>query len=187
MRKVVSVIVLAAGMLFANNTNAQVKIGYIRIDEIVGVMPELAPEKVNMDTVGQQFVKDSILPTLNYKQTELQKKFQEYADSTKSKAVRDLIAADIKEMQEELGGADSYIQQVLQAKQQEYLRPYYAKAKKAIEAVAKKKGYTHIMATDTFLVAPETDDISYAVLAELNIKLPEQEKPKPAPAKPAGK
>ena len=47
----------------------------------------------------------------------------------------------------------------------------------------KKKGYTHVLNTDVFLVAPETDDISMAVLAELNIKLPNQ--PNPDAAKPA--
>jgi outer membrane protein len=63
------------------------------------------------------------------------------------------------------------------------LRPYYAKAKKAIEAVAKKKGYSHVMSTDIFVVAPEADDISLAVLDELKIKLPQQNNPgnKPAP------
>ena len=83
----------------------------------------------------------------------------------------------------ELQLPDSNIQQVLQAKQQEFLRPYYAKAKKAIEAVAKEKGYTHVMSTDIFLVAPDADDISLAVLAKLGIKLPNQ----PANNKPVPK
>jgi outer membrane protein len=191
MRKFLSVIVLAAGTLFAGNVNAQTKIGYVRIDDIVGLMPELGQDKVNMDTVGAQFVRDSILPRITYAQGELTKKMQDYQDTVKnSKAVRDIILKEIQGLQDELNGADSYVQQVLQGKQQEFLRPYYAKAKKAIEAVAKKKGYTHIMSTDSFLVAPEADDISYPVLAELGIKLPEQQPKAPATkpvAKPAGK
>ena len=81
---------------------------------------------------------------------------------------------EIQDLQAELSNAEAYIQQVLQAKQQEFLRPYYAKAKKAIETVAKEKGYTHVMNTDVFLVAPDADDISLLVLAKLNIKLPNQ-------------
>jgi outer membrane protein len=193
MRKFLFAMVAVAGTLLAGNVNAQTKIGYIRIDDIVSVMPELAPEKVNMDTVGQQYIKDSVLPEVEYKRDEYNKKLMEYSDTTKklSAQVKELMLKDINELQQYLGSVESGIQQILQAKQQEFLRPFYAKAKKAIEAVAKKKGYTHVMSTDTFLVAPEADDISLAVVAELGIKLPEQPKPatKPAtqPAKPAGK
>ncbi len=193
MKKFLFVIVVAAATLFAGNVNAQTKIGYIRIDDIVGLLPELAPEKVNMDTVGAQYVRDSVLPEVEYKREEYNKKLMEYSDSTKklSAQVKDLMLKDINELQQYLNSVDGGIQQILQAKQQEFLRPFYAKARKAIEAVAKKKGYTHVMNTETFLVAPETDDLSLAVIAELGIKLPEQPKPgtKPAaaPTKPAAK
>ena len=182
MKKLKLVAVLAV-MLIGGSVSAQTKIGYVRIDDIVGVMAELAPSKISMDTVGQKFVSDSIMPRLNYVQSEYQKKLVEFGDTTKTKAVRDLILRDLQGYKEELDAADNIIQQALQYKQQEYLKPYYTKAKKAIDAVAKKKGYTHVLNTDVFLVAPETDDISMAVLAELNIKLPNQ--PNPAAAKPA--
>jgi outer membrane protein len=181
MKKFLTAVVLATGILFANNVNAQTKIGYIKIDDIVGLMPELAKTKVNMDTVGQKFVEDSIMPRLRYIQGEREKKILEYADSTKPAAVRELILKDLQGYNEELSGADAYIQQVLQYKQQEYLQPYYAKAKKAIDQVAKEKGYTHVFSTDVFLVAPQNDDMSLMVLAKLGIKLPEQ------PKAPAGK
>jgi outer membrane protein len=177
-------LIVVTGLLIAGSASAQTKIGYIRIDDIVGVMPELAPQKINMDTVGQQYVKDSIMPRLNYVQSEYNRKIQEYADSTKPKAVREQILKDVQSYQEELSGADALIQQAQQFKQQELLKPYYAKAKKAIEQVAKEKGYTHVLSSDIFLVAPEADDISLMVLAKLGIKLPQQDKPAAPPAKP---
>lgn len=175
-------------LLIAGTASAQTKIGYIRIDDIVGLMPELAKEKVNMDTVGQKYVQDSILPRLNYVQSEYQRKLQDYTDTTKPKGVRDEILKDLQALKEELDGADALIQQVQQYKQQEFLKPHYARAKKAIDAVAKKKGYTHVLNTEVFLVAPEADDMSLAVLAELGIKLPNQPAAgaKPAGTKPAG-
>ena len=181
--KKLHVLIAVVGLLFADSVSAQTKVAYIRIDDVVSVMPELAPEKVNMDTVGQQFVKDSILPALDYKQTQYNEKVKAYSDTTKKLApqVKSMMLKEIQDLQAELGNAESYIQQVYQAKQQEYLRPFYAKAKKAIEAVAKKKGYTHVMSTDVFLVAPDADDISLAVLDELKIKLPNQPGTKPAP------
>ena len=126
------VLLVAAGLFVAGAASAQTKIAYIRIDDIVGLMPELAPEKINMDTVGQQFIKDSIMPRIEYVQGEYQRKLGEYTDTTKPVGVREQI-------------------------------------------------YTHVMNSDTFLVAPEADDISLLVLAKLNIKLPNQ------PAKPGTK
>lgn len=177
MKKVITVALVATGILFAGFAEAQTKIAYVRIDDIVSVMPELAQDKIDIDTVGEQFVRDSIMPDIQYKRDELTQKYQSYADTTKPKSVRDLIAKDIQTLQQQLNGAEQYIQQVLQFKQQEFLRPYYDKARKAIEAVAKKKGYTHVLSTDVFVFAPETDDISLAVLDELKIKLPQNNKP----------
>jgi outer membrane protein len=176
--KKLHVLIVVAGLLMSAGASAQTKIGYIRINDIVGLMPELAPEKVNMDTVGAQFVKDSIMPSLNYKQSQYNDKLKEYTDTVKNSAqVRGLIGQELQSLQTELNGADNYIQQVLQERQTEFLKPYYAKAKKAIEQVAKEKGYTHVLSTDVFLVAPEADDLSLAVLAKLNIKLPNQNLP----------
>jgi outer membrane protein len=169
--KKLNVVVVALVMLIAGNSaTAQTKFGYIRIDDIVGLMPEL--QKLNLDTVGQQFIKDSVLPRLEYVQGEYSRKMTDLNDTTKSAAVRGQILKDLQEYKQELDGAEQIIQQVQQYKQQELLKPYYAKAKKAIDAVAKKKGYTHVVSSDVFLVAPEADDLSLSVLAELKIELP---------------
>ena len=178
---------VVAGLLIAGVASAQTKIAYIRIDDIVGVMPELGRDKINMDTVGQKYVTDSIMPRLNYVQSEYTRKVTELQDTTKSKGVRDAILKDLQNYKDELDGADALIQQAQQFYQQELLKPYYAKAKKAIEQVAKEKGYTHVLSSDIFLVAPTADDISLLVLDKLGIKLPNQNPPgiKP-PAKTGG-
>lgn len=176
-------LVFAGMTLMAGEASAQTKIAYIRIDDIVGMMPELAPEKVNMDTVGQKFVNDSIMPQIQYKQSEYQRKLQEYADTVKnSLVIRQQIGKELEDLQNELSGAQSLVNQVLQYKQQEFLAPYYTKARKAIEAVAKEKGYTHVMSTDNFIIAPPADDISVLVLTKLNIKLPQPQQPAPGGA-----
>ncbi|MBK6937296.1 MAG: OmpH family outer membrane protein [Chitinophagaceae bacterium] len=187
MRKFISLIVLAAGMLFAGNTNAQVKIGLVNIDDVVSYMVSQLPQKINLDTVGQQYVKDSVLPTLEYKQSQYNEKLADLSDTTKklSDQVKKLMFQEMQQLQQELSGADQAIQQVYQYKQNEFLAPFYEKAQKAIENVAKKKGYSHVMAPDVFRVAPENDNISLAVLTELGLKLPEQPKPAAPATKPA--
>lgn len=176
---ILSLVLFGAGV---QQAAAQTKIGYVRVNDILGLMPELAAEKVNLDTVGQQFVKDSIMPRLNYIQGEYQKKLQEYADTTKPKSVRDIIGKELQSYQDELGQAESFIQQVLQAKQQEFLEPYIAKARKAIDAVAKKKGYTYVVTPESLLVAPDQDNLLVPVLTELGIKIPAQLQQPAAPA-----
>jgi outer membrane protein len=188
MKKITLLLVIAISLsaVTTNTANAQ-KIGYIRIDDVVGLMPEL--QKVTMDTVGQKFVQDSVLPRYNYLQSEYTRKLTEYTDSTKSPAVRAEILKDLQQTKAELDGAEGVIQQVQQYKQQELLQPYYAKAKKAIDQVAKEKGYAYVLSKDVFIVAPEGDDMTMAVLGKLNIKLPAQNPQgapvKQAPAKPA--
>jgi outer membrane protein len=185
--KKLQVLAVIAVLMVAGTASAQTKIGYIRIDDIVGLMPELSPQKINMDTVGQKYIQDSVLPRYTYLQSEYTRKLTDFNDTTKSAAIREIIFKELQGDKQELDGFDGVVQQVQQFKQQELLKPYYAKAKKAIDAVAKKKGYTHVLSSDIFLVAPEADDISLAVLAELNIKLPNQGAPGTKPILPPGK
>ena len=169
MRKLFTLMLIT---MLSGSVFSQTKIAYVRIDDIVGLMPELSPQKINMDTIGQQYLKDSLLPRMNYVQQEYQRKVQDYQDTSKPKVVRDQILKELMNFKQELDGYDGQTQQVLQYKQQEFLRPYYMKARNAIQAVAKEKGYTHVASTEIFLMAPEADDISLPVLAKLNIKVP---------------
>jgi outer membrane protein len=174
MKKILAIFVLAAGLV-SGTAHAQTKVGYIRIDDVVGLMPELQPQKVNMDTIGQKYVTDSVLPRYNYIQSEYNRKVGILNDTIKnSLAVRNQILKELQDDQEELNNAQAVIERAMQYKQAEFLKPYYDKAKKAIETVAKEKGYTHVLSTDVFLVAPEADDMTIAVLTKLNIKLPDQ-------------
>lgn len=179
--KKLQVLAVVMVLLIAGNASAQTtKIAYIRIDDIVSLMPEL--QKVDMDTVGTQYLKDSVQPKVERLNSEYQRKLQDYLDTVKnSKAVRELIAGELEELRNELSGVQGYVQQVQQFQQQQFLRPYYKKAKDAIDAVAKKKGYTHVLSSDIFLLAPENDDISMLVLAELKIDLPKQPGTQPKP------
>jgi hypothetical protein len=81
MKKLKFAIVLA-GLFVTVTATAQTKIGYLRIDEMVSLLPEI--QKISMDTVGQKYVSDSVMPRLNYAQSEYQR-LQEYSDSTKSR------------------------------------------------------------------------------------------------------
>jgi outer membrane protein len=185
MKKFITAFVIVSGLFMTSVTAEAQKIGYIRIDDIVGVMPEV--QKVNLDTVGQKFIQDSVLPRYNYIQSEYNRKMADLSDTVKNPlSVRTQIMKEIQDDQAELNNAQNVIQQVQQFKQSEFLKPYYEKAKKAIDQVAKEKGYTYVLSTDVFVVAPEGDDITLAVLAKLNIKLPTQQQGQKPPASASG-
>ena len=54
MRKLFTLMLIT---MLSGSVFTQTKIAYVRIDDIVGLMPELSPQKINMDTIGQQYLK----------------------------------------------------------------------------------------------------------------------------------
>ena len=62
--------------------------------------------------------------------------------------------------------------QAVQAKQAQLLAPLYEKVRKAIQDVAKEKGYTYVLSPDVMIVSPPSDDLTPAVAAKLGVKLP---------------
>lgn len=174
MKKFLSVVVLVSGMFFANDAAAQTKIGYIRVDDIVGLMPETA----KLDSILERYQADSINP--EYASLIQRYQFDDslYQDSVKTpKAVRDEIAKKLPGYIYQIQNWQQISNQALQAKQDELLAPLYKKAYDAIKAVSKEKGYSHVMNKDVFLVAPDGDDITLLVATKLKLSIP----------KPAGK
>ena len=170
MKKILTVVVLAAGLLFAGNGNAQSKLGYISVQNIVGLMPETG----KIDSMLQRYQADSINP--QYAQIV---QLYQYKDSVYRDSVHPAPAAVKKQIEGELPNLINQIQnwqqivdQAIQAKQDELLAPIYRKVNEAIRAVAKEKGYTHVFNKEAFLVAPEGDDMILLVAAKLKLKIP---------------
>jgi|CXWL01.1.fsa_nt_gi outer membrane protein len=170
MKKFLSVIVLSAGLLFAGNVNAQMKAGYISVDNMVGIMPETA----KIDSLLGRYQADSINP--QYAQIV---SLYQYKDSVYKDTIHKAPAAVLKQIEEELPSLIYQIQnwqqivnQALEAKQNELLAPIYRRVYDAIKLVAKEKGYTHVFTKEAFLVAPDADDMIAAVAAKLKVALP---------------
>ncbi len=170
MKKILTVVVLAAGLLFAGNANAQSKFGYISVDNVVRLMPETA----KIDSLLERYQADTINP--QYAQIVT---LYQYKDSIYRDTVHPAPAAVKKQIEQELPNLINQIQnwqqivnQAVEAKQNELLEPIYKKVYDAIRAVAKEKGYTHVFNKEAFLVAPEGDDMILLVAAKLKIKIP---------------
>ncbi len=171
--KKLKVLVAALGLLISGTVGAQTKIGYISVDNMVGIMPETA----RIDSLVQQYQADSLQPRYNYTLSEYLRKdsIVNGRDSLKTPAaVRAQIREEMQNSAYELQNWQTIAQQATENKQNELLSPIYKKVLDAIKAVAKEKGYTHIFTKEAFLVAPDGDDILPLVAQKLNVKLPPQ-------------
>lgn len=171
--KKLKLLVTALGLLVAGIAGAQIKIGYISVDNLVRIMPETAM----VDTLIQKYQADSLQPRYNYTLSEYLRKdsIVNGKDSLKTPAsVRATIRGEMQSLAYELQNWQTLAQQATESKQNDLLAPIYKRVLDAIRAVAKEKGYTHIFNKEAFLVAPDGDDMLLLVAAKLNVKVPPQ-------------
>jgi outer membrane protein len=144
MKKIVTIVVVVMGLILAGNTtNAQGKIGYISLQELIPAMPEYKKADTalndyqnalaqNFEDMKKEFQeKDSLLnskDTLKYTKSQLELKKREIA-----------------EMYQKLQGWQQQAQQLYQQKQQELIQPIQKKALDAVQTVAKENGYGYVL------------------------------------------
>jgi outer membrane protein len=161
--------VMVAG---ASTVNAQ-KSGYISVEQVMSLMPELtkidtALQKYQADSINTEFA--SLIQEYNYKDSILTK-----TDTTKIPvAVKRQHRQDLEQIAYQVQNWQQISQQAMQAKQQELLGPVYQRVYGAINAVAKENNYAFVYAQEALLVAPPSDNLLPLVARKLNIKLPNQ-------------
>lgn len=160
-----AVIVAGTGMAQAQ------KSGYISVEQVVSLMPEIG----RIDTALQKFQVDSV----NTEYASLIQEYQ-YKDSILTKtdtakippAVKIQHRRDLDQIAYQVQNWQAISQQAMQAKQQEYLAPVYQRVMKAINDVAKENGYTFVYNQEVLLVAPPSDNLLPLVARKLSLKLP---------------
>jgi len=181
MKKISFVFAIACTIMLAGTkVNAQNKMGYFSVEQMVNIMPETA----KLDTLLEKFKNDSIGSTLNlmiqdynYKDSMLHKN----PDSLKIPAVtRAQYQRDLENLAFQIQNWQQIAQQMIQEKQDQLFGPVYKKVGDALRAVAKEKGYAFVVDKSVFLVAPDGDDLLPMVATKLKVPLPAamQQKPK---------
>ncbi|MBC7873447.1 MAG: OmpH family outer membrane protein [Ferruginibacter sp.] len=169
MKKFLTVVTLAMGLFFAGSAGAQMKAGYISVDNMVGLMPETG----KIDSLLERYQADSINPQYAQIVSLYQYKDSVYRDSIKTPpAVRKQIEQELPTLIYQIQNWQQIVNQALEAKQNEFLAPIYRKVYDAIKLVAREKGYTHVFTKEAFLVAPDGDDMIAAVAAKLKVPIP---------------
>jgi outer membrane protein len=172
MKKVFLVIAIAGGFLLANNSvQAQTKIGYFSLDQMVQLLPEYSKvdsllERFRVDTLGAMY--EEKYKELVYKDSILTK-----TDTSKMpKSVLNQIKQEVQMLTFQIGNWQSLSQQEFERKQNELFAPLYTKVHNALKAVSKEKGYNYVLDKSIFLVAPDGDDLLPFVATKLGVKLP---------------
>jgi len=156
---------------FAVSTASAQKTGYIRVDDVILLMPETG----KIDSLLQRYQADSLNPNFAYLVSEYNRKdsMVNTKDSTKyTPAVRNQVRQELQGLAYQIQNWQGFVQEALQEKQNDLLEPIYRKVINAIQTVAKESGYAYVYNKEALLVAPPADDLLPLVAKKLNLKLP---------------
>jgi len=170
MKNLLKVAFVSASLLFAGNfAKAQTKIGYINFGLLINQMPEYKTVRSQVDIYQKQFIDQ--LTVMN---TEFQTKLQAFQkeSTTMTDAIRTAKQTELQDIQKRMQDYQNNAQQQVDAKTNELSKPMIDKARAAISAVAKEKGYNYVLDSSQvqMIVSPEGDDLIDAVKAKLLLK-----------------
>lgn len=170
MKKIPLVIILSVFLSFAlMGQQTKLKIGHINTNELMQLMPGRDTAEQVLTVYAQNLQKQ-----LEAMVEEFQTKYSDYLANENQfiDAIKQVKQKELLDLQTRIEDFQEEAQNLLVAKEQELLNPLIDKAKKAIEEVAKEKGYTYILDTGTGVVLywESGDDIMSFVKDKLGIK-----------------
>jgi outer membrane protein len=169
MKKIVTIVLMVAGMIGASNqSHAQSKLGYISLTELISSMPETKKADSSLAEFSA---------ALNQNFEDQKREFNEQdsilssKDTVKyTKAQLELKRKSLAEMYLKLQGYQQQAGQQYQQKQQELIAPIQKKAIDATQSVAKENGFTYVFIKDALLVSPPAEDLLPLVKKKLGVK-----------------
>lgn len=145
------------------------KLGWITSAELLQSMPE----KAKADTDIAKYAK-SFQDQIDIMMKEYQTKGQAFqaSEKTMTDAMKEVKMKEIQDLQNRIESTQQSAQEKIQQKKQDVYQPILDKADKAIQAVAKEKGYDYIFdkSGGMLLFGKEGDNILPLVKAKLGIK-----------------
>jgi outer membrane protein len=169
MKKIVALVLVATALSFAGNKlQAQQKLGFVSLQELMVAMPEAK----KMDSSLQDYQS-----ALRQNYEDMNREFNEKDSLLSSKDTVKYTRAQIEIKRKQLGELYMKIQQyqtqasqLLQQKQQDLQTPIYKKAVENVQAVAKDNGYTYVFLKDALIVSPAADDLLPLVKKKMGLK-----------------
>lgn len=152
-----------------NQLQAQNKIGYISIQELVYAMPEFKTATTNLNDYEKALVQQG-----QDNQAEFSRQDSIFKiDSLKwNESVKEVKRRELNVISLKMINFNQEAQQLMNKKEQDLLAPIQAKALETAKAVAKENGYSYVLSKEQLIAFPVTDDILPLVLKKLNIIVP---------------
>jgi len=149
-----------------NTVQAQTKVAHINTDILLSLMPESKALTIELEKLGKTYEAE-----LKAEQAKLEAKLKKYDAEAASQTdeVNQKRGAEVQQDDQNLRQASQVAREDINNKRNEKLKPILEKAKKAIEDVAKEKGFTYVLDASTLIVANGTDLLP-AVKAKLGIQ-----------------
>jgi outer membrane protein len=169
MKRIVGIVLVAATLSLAGNkVQAQSKLGFISLSELITAMPEYKKADSSMQDYQS---------ALNQNFDDMKREFSEKDSLLSSKDTVKYTRAQIEIKRKQLGelymklqGYQQQAGQLYQQKQQDLMAPIQKKAADVVQTVAKENGYTYVFLKDALLVSPPADDLLPLVKKKLNLK-----------------
>jgi outer membrane protein len=169
MKKIVAIVLVATSCMFAGSpVQAQSKMGYISLNELITEMPEYK----KADTSLMDFQS-----ALNQNFDDMKREFNEKDSLLSSKDTAKYTRAQIEIKRKQLGelylrlqGYQQNASQQYQQKQQELIGPVQKKAQETVQQVAKENGFTYVFLKDALIVSPPAEDLLPLVKKKLGLK-----------------
>jgi outer membrane protein len=161
---------------------AQNKIGYISLQELIPNMPEYKEAETKLGEYGKALNQQLIEYRRSYETADSVYKM----DSGKWNAsVRELKKKDLNALALKAYNFQNEANQLLQNRENELITPIQQKAVNTTQAVAKENGYAYVLNKETLIAFPTADDMLPLVAKKLGLKI--ESPAAAAPPKPTGK
>jgi outer membrane protein len=160
---------IVIGLVAVSFASQAQKIAFIELDSLLAIMPQMVEaKKASADYYKQlEATLTTMQKELNDKLADYQSKEKEYTDLIKQTKQKEL-----QDMNQRIQDFQVQAQTDFQKKNDELTKPINEKAKKAIEKVAKAKGYKMVFDSSIggVLYSEPADNIFILVKAELGVK-----------------
>jgi outer membrane protein len=171
-RQFVAIVIIFTIGLLANafQGNAQNKIGYISLQELISAMPEYKTAASEM----QEYQKALVQQGSDYQLEFFRKDSLFKVDSSKwSASMKEIKKKELNELYLKWTNfVNQEAQQLMNKHEQDLLAPIQEKAVQTSQAVAKENGYSYILPKEQLISFPASDDILPLVFKKLNITPP---------------
>jgi len=180
---------LVSSFTFAQEVKSTIpQIGYTNVNYILSESPETKAITSQLESAQKQYMK-----TIEDKSKELEEKTAAYqkAQATMLESIKADKESELRNLYNSIKTLEQNASEDLKKRENELVKPELDKIYKAIEEVAKEKGFTHVFNSDQVLLyAVEDSDVTNLVIEKLGYKKagaakPAETMPKTTPSTPA--